>query len=38
MHVTPTITFREEPRHEAYGYVMQFVDYYGNRWDLQKWC
>ena len=28
------VTFREEPRHESYGWVVQFVDGYGNRWDL----
>ena len=28
------VTFREEPRHEAYGWVVQFDDRYGNRWDL----
>ncbi len=28
------VTFREEPRHEAYGWVVQFADRYGNRWDL----
>lgn len=28
------VAFREEPRHEAYGWVVQFVDCYGNRWDL----
>ena len=28
------VTFREEPRHEAYGWVVQFEDGYGNRWDL----
>ena len=28
------ITFREEPRHEAYGTVAVFEDLYGNAWDL----
>jgi hypothetical protein len=28
------VTFREEPRHEAYGIVAVFEDLYGNRWDL----
>jgi catechol 2,3-dioxygenase-like lactoylglutathione lyase family enzyme len=28
------ITFREAPRHEAYGTVAVFEDLYGNRWDL----
>ncbi|MFZ9859096.1 MAG: VOC family protein [Roseiflexaceae bacterium] len=28
------ITFLEEPRNEAYGRVVQFVDRYGNKWDL----
>ena len=28
------VTFREEPRHESYGWVVQFCDAYGNRWDL----
>lgn len=28
------VQFAEEPRHEAYGTVVVFVDLYGNRWDL----
>jgi catechol 2,3-dioxygenase-like lactoylglutathione lyase family enzyme len=28
------VTFREEPRHEAYGTVAVFEDLYGNLWDL----
>ena len=28
------VTFLEQPRHEAYGPVVQFVDRYGNKWDL----
>jgi catechol 2,3-dioxygenase-like lactoylglutathione lyase family enzyme len=28
------ITFREQPRHEAYGTVAVFEDLYGNGWDL----
>jgi len=28
------VTFLEQPRHEAYGPVVQFVDQYGNKWDL----
>ena len=28
------ITFREEPRYEAYGTVAVFEDLYGNGWDL----
>lgn len=28
------VTFLETPRHEAYGRVVQFVDRYGNKWDL----
>jgi predicted enzyme related to lactoylglutathione lyase len=28
------VTFIETPRHEAYGRVVQFVDRYGNKWDL----
>lgn len=28
------VTFREEPRHEAYGTVAVFRDLYGNLWDL----
>lgn len=26
--------FTEEPRHEAYGTVVVFLDLYGNKWDL----
>ncbi|WP_442581924.1 VOC family protein [Mesorhizobium sp. ASY16-5R] len=28
------VTFREAPRHEAYGTVAVFADLYGNLWDL----
>ena len=28
------VTFREAPRHEAYGSVVVFEDLYGNPWDL----
>jgi catechol 2,3-dioxygenase-like lactoylglutathione lyase family enzyme len=28
------VSFREEPRHEAYGSVAVFADLYGNLWDL----
>jgi catechol 2,3-dioxygenase-like lactoylglutathione lyase family enzyme len=28
------VEFTEEPRHEAYGWVVVFVDISGNRWDL----
>lgn len=28
------VTFRERPRHEAYGTVAVFEDLYGNGWDL----
>lgn len=28
------VTFRETPRHEAYGTVAEFEDLYGNGWDL----
>jgi predicted enzyme related to lactoylglutathione lyase len=28
------VHFLEAPRHEAYGWVVQFVDIYGNKWDL----
>jgi len=28
------VTFREPPRHEAYGTVAVFEDLYGNGWDL----
>ena len=28
------VTFREAPRHEAYGVVAVFEDLYGNAWDL----
>ncbi len=28
------VTFREAPRHEAYGTVAVFEDLYGNLWDL----
>ncbi len=28
------VRFAEEPRHEPYGWVVVFLDLYGNRWDL----
>ena len=28
------VTFKEEPRHEAYGSVVVFQDPFGNLWDL----
>jgi len=28
------VRFSEEPRHEPYGWVVVFLDLYGNRWDL----
>ena len=28
------VSFTEEPRHEAYGTVVVFLDIYGNKWDL----
>jgi catechol 2,3-dioxygenase-like lactoylglutathione lyase family enzyme len=28
------VRFTEEPRHEPYGWVVVFLDLYGNRWDL----
>ncbi len=28
------VRFVEEPRHEAYGSVVVFLDLYGNKWDL----
>jgi catechol 2,3-dioxygenase-like lactoylglutathione lyase family enzyme len=28
------VSFKEEPRHEAYGKVVVFSDLYGNLWDL----
>ena len=28
------VSFKEEPRHEAYGTVAVFADLYGNLWDL----
>lgn len=28
------VVFTEEPRHEAYGTVVVFLDLYGNKWDL----
>jgi catechol 2,3-dioxygenase-like lactoylglutathione lyase family enzyme len=28
------VRFIEEPRHEAYGDVVVFLDLYGNKWDL----
>ncbi|MDP9198757.1 MAG: VOC family protein [Pseudomonadota bacterium] len=29
-----SVRFMEEPRHEAYGTVVVFLDLYGNKWDL----
>ena len=31
------VKFLEEPRQEAYGTVAQFVDLYGNKWDLVQY-
>jgi catechol 2,3-dioxygenase-like lactoylglutathione lyase family enzyme len=28
------VLFTEQPRHEAYGWVVVFEDLYGNKWDL----
>jgi catechol 2,3-dioxygenase-like lactoylglutathione lyase family enzyme len=28
------VRFTESPRHEAYGWVVVFLDLYGNKWDL----
>ncbi len=28
------VRFTEQPRHERYGWVVVFLDLYGNRWDL----
>jgi uncharacterized glyoxalase superfamily protein PhnB len=28
------VRFTEEPRHEPYGWVVVFMDLYGNKWDL----
>ena len=28
------VNFLEQPRHEAYGIVAVFEDFYGNKWDL----
>jgi catechol 2,3-dioxygenase-like lactoylglutathione lyase family enzyme len=28
------VTFTEEPRNEPYGWVVVFLDLYGNKWDL----
>ena len=28
------VRFTEEPRHEDYGWVVVFLDLYGNKWDL----
>jgi catechol 2,3-dioxygenase-like lactoylglutathione lyase family enzyme len=34
-HMTAhAVRFTEEPRHEAYGTVVVFLDLYGNKWDL----
>jgi catechol 2,3-dioxygenase-like lactoylglutathione lyase family enzyme len=32
--VAKRVSFKEEPRHEAYGTVAVFADLYGNLWDL----
>lgn len=32
--VAKGVSFKEEPRHEAYGIVAVFADLYGNLWDL----
>jgi catechol 2,3-dioxygenase-like lactoylglutathione lyase family enzyme len=31
---TKGVTFTEEPRDEPYGWVVVFLDLYGNKWDL----
>lgn len=31
------VEFAEEPREEAYGLVVVFVDVYGNKWDLVQY-
>jgi uncharacterized glyoxalase superfamily protein PhnB len=31
---TRGVQFIQEPREEAYGRVVVFVDFYGNKWDL----
>ena len=28
------VRFTEQPRHESYGWVVVFLDLYGNKWDL----
>ena len=28
------VQFTEQPRHESYGWVVVFLDLYGNKWDL----
>ncbi len=28
------VRFTESPRHEPYGWVVVFLDLYGNKWDL----
>jgi catechol 2,3-dioxygenase-like lactoylglutathione lyase family enzyme len=30
------VRFAEEPRQEAYGWVVVFYDLYGNKWDLRQ--
>ncbi|MFM2280804.1 MAG: hypothetical protein RLZZ444_3035 [Pseudomonadota bacterium] len=34
LYLTRGVTFREQPRYEAYGTVAVFQDDFGNRWDL----
>jgi catechol 2,3-dioxygenase-like lactoylglutathione lyase family enzyme len=31
------VRFIEAPRHESYGWVVVFLDLYGNRWDLVQY-
>ncbi len=31
------VRFAEDPRHESYGWVVVFLDLYGNRWDLVQY-
>ncbi len=31
------VQFIEQPRQEAYGWVVVFIDLYGNRWDLVQY-
>ena len=31
------VQFTEQPRHEPYGWVVVFLDLYGNKWDLVQY-